>query len=420
MENKEKYYLFKYIKMNISDPISCLFLTENFAVIGTMLGKIILTSLIDKNEITLQENSSENISSISYSNDNYINISIGDDEIQRYQIIKNNNSNYIKSYHKFPIHSSEEEHQSKCENCFIFLSSDNLLKIQLQPPEEGNVNLQVLPAEFEIKNIKSLNTIKKGVLSMGSYSIPFDFDGRFFVWVEYLSPQKTRLCFKDFLDKNKNIYNHEFEKKFGHISFIKIIDELHVLIVHSLNICDIRKLDDFFTLIETFVHNGDQIYNINIFNYPKSSSPSNNMDNFFDVNDKIFLNDNSIPKNKKYKGTGSEKYINNVCECDYSQVPIVKNFFQFTKFTKYSVNNSKNFAKKIAVITLDIDGNVNWHENSQEKTLFNIYEIENIYEKTKCKEGKYFFDMGYEYYIKNNLSCFCISTDIGCLIIKKF
>ena len=418
MENKEKYYLFKYIKTNISDPISYLFLSENFAVVGTMLGKIILTSLIDKNEITLQENSSENISSISFSTiDNYINVSIGDDEIQRFQITENNPC-LIKSYHRFPIHSSDEEHQSKCENCFIVLSSDNLLKIQLQPPEEGSLNLQILPTEFEIRNISTMSTIKNGLMSMANYSIPFDFDGRFFVWVEYLTPEKTRLCFKDFLDRSKIIYRHEFEqKKYGHISFIKIIDEFHVLIVHSMNICEIRKLDNFFTLIENFIHKGDQIYNINIFNYSKNSFQNNNNNiNCFDESDKILINDNNLSKSKKTKVTGSETYMNKICECDYSQVPIERNYFQFNK---YSLNNLKNFSRKIAFITLDIDGNVNWYENKEEKTLFNIYDIENIYEETNCKRGKYFFDMGYEYYIKNNVSCYCISTDIGCLIIKK-
>ena len=27
--------------------------------------------------------------------------------------------------------------------------------------------------------------------------------------------------------------------------------------------------------------------------------------------------------------------------------------------------------------------------------------------------------MGYEYYIKTNLEYFCISTDYGCLVLKK-
>ena len=52
MENYVKYSLFKYIKINNADPISSLFLSDNYVIIGTMFGRVILASLTNEKEIT--------------------------------------------------------------------------------------------------------------------------------------------------------------------------------------------------------------------------------------------------------------------------------------------------------------------------------------------------------------------------------
>ena len=423
MENYVKYSLFKYIKINNADPISSLFLSDNYVIIGTMFGRVILASLTNKKEITLLESSKENISGISFSRiDNFINISIGDDEIQRFQI-NENNQNYISSFQKFKIHPTEQEHQLKCENSFIILSSDNLFRLQLQTPEEGKLDLQIIDSEYEIKSISNMSgsndIIQNGSLMMGNYSIPFDYDGRLFIWIEYLSTFKRRLCCKDFLIKSTNLYYQEIEKEYGHISHIKIISDNQILIAHSLNKCDIRKLDNFFTLIESFTHIGDQIYAINLFYYMDNINTYDGVNNEGGV--KMSINDMSQNNRKnKFSKISSISYINQVCECDYSHLPILDDQFQLSKYCiKNNVNNQNN-PRNLAVITLDIDGNVNCFKKGEEKNLFNLYKIENIFEiNDNIKGQKCLFDMGHEYYIKSNLNFFCITTDYGCLIIKK-
>ena len=69
-----------------------------------------------------------------------------------------------------------------------------------------------------------------------------------------------------------------------------------------------------------------------------------------------------------------------------------------------------------SIITLDIDGNVNLYKFGKEVTLFNLYDLKDISEKIKQDK---FFSMGYEYYIKSNMEYFCISTDQGCVVVKK-
>ncbi len=81
-------------------------------------------------------------------------------------------------------------------------------------------------------------------------------------------------------------------------------------------------------------------------------------------------------------------------------------------------NNDKESINDLSfsIITLDIDGNVNLYQYGEESTLFNLYDLKDISQKFKKNK---FFSMGYEYYIKTNLEYFCISTDYGCLVLKK-
>ena len=77
---------------------------------------------------------------------------------------------------------------------------------------------------------------------------------------------------------------------------------------------------------------------------------------------------------------------------------------------------------KYYIITLDIEGNFNSYfydsENNKEmiKTLFNLYDIQNI--ETKYKKVK-FFSLGYPYYITMNNNYYVITTDNGIFVINS-
>ena len=89
--------------------------------------------------------------------------------------------------------------------------------------------------------------------------------------------------------------------------------------------------------------------------------------------------------------------------------------FQLKKNANFQ-NCDSDIDLSFSIITLDIDGNVNLYQYGKESTLFNLYDFKDISQKMKNYQ---FFSMGYEYYIKSNLNYFCISTDLGCFIIKK-
>ena len=72
--------------------------------------------------------------------------------------------------------------------------------------------------------------------------------------------------------------------------------------------------------------------------------------------------------------------------------------------------------EKYYIFTLDKDGSVNIYHNQKQKTLFNMYNINNIDNKYKKLE---FFSIGFPYYIVANELYICITTDHGLFVISK-
>jgi len=274
-------------------------------------------------------------------------------------------------------------------------------------------------------------------------------------------------------------YKIKIEKDFGHISHLKLLNETKIFLVHNLNICEIRLLNKEFTIIESFKHIGDEVYSVDIYypneylkmkNIDKISSDIllyNNKDNKenilkiskIDKNFKktyIWNNNNSNSLNKKEENNKSEDNIKLEKSKTVTIVKKIKNLYDNNNINYDSENNTNSIKKKsgeynsdnsefiksnknkninlidkdknnndkesnsdlsFSIITLDIDGNVNLYQYGQESTLFNIYNLKDISQKMKKNK---LFSMGYEYYIKTNLEYFCISTDYGCLVVKRY
>ena len=507
MENNSEYILYKLIDINFGDPISSMLLTPEYLIIGTMLGKISFFNLSSKNLSILSDLNAENISNISYnSEDNIINISIGDERIVRYKEDRQNPHNF-RLFQKVLNYSNEIDHTKYCENAFIYLSSHYLFRIQLSQPEEKCLNITEIENEYEIMNINNNDVYHIGRLPMTNYIVPFCFDGQNFAWVEFTGPDKRNICIANVLNnflKNNNTttispYKKDIGTDFGHISHLKIIDKSTIFLVHSLNICEIWKINDNnFTLLESFQHIGDEVYAVDIYfhdeylrnrenekessnlnfildnnnlninlnkinakNDNKSNLNEENKNNINRLNNNNLnfngkINDETISKNENENESNIEDKIeksktefisqklkqntkHNINDKDDSKNKnklIIENFAinesdnsEYKKSIENNFENNENKKKEdiknennididlsFSIITLDIDGNINLYQSGKEKTLFNIYNFNDISQKMK---NELFFSMGYEYYIKSNLIYFCISTDHGCFIIKK-
>ena len=480
MEINNEYIIYKLINTNFGDPISSILLTPEHVIIGTMLGQISYLTLSSNKISNLSEFNTENISNISFNRDDeIINISIGDEKIFRYKKDKKNPEKLFL-FQKVSNYANEMEHNNFCQNAYTSLSPELLFRIQLSPPEEKCLNIIEIENEYDIINIINSDVIYIGRLPMTNYIVPFGFDGEYFAWVEFIGPGERNICIANVIDYKNNKNNKEdnlvetykknidknIDKKFGHISYLKILNDSKIFIVHSLNICEIRQLNKEFTLLESFKHIGDEVYAVDIY-YPNEYLKMKNSDK---MSSDILLYSSNLIKIKKpepkkhYQKTfidnmNTKEDNSNVEEVHHlersktviitkkrkqqsekNSVNIKKNseykekknesisnsnseFIKSLKNKKIDIDSSHNEKDKesnndisFSIITLDIDGNVNLYQYGEEVTLFNLYNFKDISQKIKNDK---FFSMGYEYYIKSNLEYFCISTDHGCFVVKK-
>jgi hypothetical protein len=443
--NSNSYYLYEYIGISIGDPISSLFMNDKYAIIGTMMGRIVLLSLTSddkKRRIIINNASQENITGISLSDDNScIFASIGDEQILK-QEIEEPLSNNLPASSSIKLYESEKQHNLCCDNSYIMMATYNLIKLNIfQPDLEDKIKDVFVDYEIVYFNEKefAVNN-RKGKISTTNFYVPMDFDGYLFCWIEYLNDKEDRnICIQDVLKDNviNDADTHKFiiDKNYGHVGHIKLLTKNRILIVHNLNNCEIRNISDNFEILEKFTHIGDEVYSVHVYyndtntfcgenktfdiktNIKKNEYTKYTMkiDNI-DFSPKMNSNDNKLNESQKLSG---KKLLPKIENSRIKKVSVANSIELKTD----SLNLLKNKPKKrftenvsLSIITLDIDGNVNKYENESEEKLFNLYDIKGIEQDHKDKQ---FFNMGYAYYIKTDLNFFCISTDHGCYIIKK-
>ena len=364
---KENFSLFSLIEIRFADPISSIGLSEKNIVIGTMMGRLTSLSLIDKKTTLLNELSPENITGIIFDDTgNYFYASIGDDEILKFESDSNNTNplSKIKNY------KNELLHSKKCENMISLISKKYLMLIELAPQEEGDITINNYDAYCLLTNFENEQKINFHI-EMTNYSIPLDFNGLYFVWVEFLSDKERNLCIKNVLDNNEPSFKLGLDKNFGHISHCKIINDYNIFLVRDLNKCEIREINEKFTLIKSFKSIGDEVIAIDyFFKHEKTQNEFLNEKNFdLNKNDEI-LKVKSIPLT-----TGN--LINKSSEND-----IMKECNNSNKDS--SIHDiDKTFNGIIAI--LDIDGNVNFYENNIIRKKFNLYDIKEINQDQKKK-----------------------------------
>lgn len=220
---------------------------------------------------------------------------------------------------------------------------------------------------------------------MTNYSVPFDFDGSRFAWVEFLSEKERNICV--FYVENNTKWQYALNKDFGHISHCKLLPDNKLLIVRNLVVCEIRNIDRDFTKVHEFKHIGDEVIAVD----------------FYFNNAKLLVNEMELDNIQINKN-------NDV----YIKIPAEKNTATKDK-EMVNIGNNEN-EENMTIVLLDIDGNVNSWENFTLKKLFNLYDIKDINDEYKKKQ---FFSMGYPYYIKANQYFYSISSDHGVFVIKK-
>ena len=400
MEKKE-IKLVEFINLRYADPISALDLMDNYLLFGSMLGSITFYIIDQKKLVRLSETEDEYISGVKIK-ENMLYVCIGDLKIMTYELNQDDNiipKNIIDNY------KNEDEHNKKCENCLTMLNNDYLIRTFIDFPEEPNKEPSIKLVNYSIKNIIDKNEKFRGKIRMSNYTVPFDFDGIHYIYIDFLKKNKRKLGIhdvttekkqnegvkKDEEEKKENEENkenqddnkeneeekekenedkndiiiEEIEEKIGHISHLKIIKKDKIFIVRDYNICEIRNLK--FELIKKLNIKSNEILN-------------------FDIIFNVIGEDNN--ENKSESKNIKENY------------------------NDYQENES------FYLILLDIDCNIILYNSKEDKSeiLFNL-ETDNLNIDKDIKEQK-FFSFGYPYYIRITKKYIAISSDYGCIIVQ--
>ena len=359
---KRKIELIKFFSIRYADPITSLDLSDTYLVFGSMLGLLEYYTIPSKNLIKLSETQDEFVSGIKIFNKNILLTCIGDFKILKYVLDPENlNNNDIPAKVEINNYHSEEIHQQNCDNSLTILCNNFLIRNLItfpKAPDEEPIEKDVM---FFIKNIshESTENYFVGKYKLTNYCVPFDFDGKNYIIIDFKEKHKRIFYVYDIIIKEMK-QNLEIEtiknNPIGHISHLKIIKNDMIFIVQSYNICEIRKF------------NLDLVKTLNI-----KSNEILAFDFLFDNEEEILEYSNE----------------RNVSERDI----------------KY-------------IVLLDIECNVILYDYGEDKSeiLFNL-EKDELGIDTDIKEQK-FFVFGYPYYIKISQNYIAVSTDYGCALVK--
>jgi len=219
--NNITYILIDHIETRFGDPISSININSNFCIIGTMLGRLILFNINTHKITTLLDGSDEEILNINFSssnnrlsNDFYC--CIGDSSILKYSIKPNllDNKNPIVSLTSTIKNYSEEFlHVKDCDNAIVYMTKEIFFMVAIDQIKKKPMILNTTQSNYIVKNVDSLEIIEKGVLRTTNYIVPFDFDGKYFVLLQFFTNVERMLC-------SFNV----FTQKHGHIYYKKVLE----------------------------------------------------------------------------------------------------------------------------------------------------------------------------------------------------
>ena len=270
-EKKVNYILIGYIETRFGDPISSININSNFCIIGTMMGKLILYNINKRQSMMLIENSEEEILNINFSsnNNNYSNdfyCCIGDKSILKYSIkpyLLNNNYPIVTLTSTINNYTDESSHLKDCDNAIVYCCKEIYFMVAIEQLKKKPMILNTTDSNYIVKNIENMETIEKGMIKTTNYIVPFDFNGKYFILLQFFTVTERMLCsFNVFTMK---AWKHLLKQEFGLLNYCKFINDNKLFIVRKFNICEIRIMDDNFTLTETFNHLGDRVIGLDFF-----------------------------------------------------------------------------------------------------------------------------------------------------------
>ena len=405
---KVNYLLIGHIETRFGDPITSISLNSRYCIIGTMFGKLILYTIKLKEATIILEHSEEEILNINFSSNNNSNshdfyCCVGDKSILKYSIrqnLLNKNNQTVTLIATINNYSDECLHVKVCDNALVFCTKEIYFMVAIEQLKKKPMVLNTTDSSYIIKNVETMETIEKGFIKTTNYIVPFDFDGKYFILLQFFTVTERMLC--SFNVITLKTWKHLLREDFGVLNYCKFINDNKVFIVRKFNLCEIRIMDDNFTITHSFQNLGDKVIGLDFFY--KITKSVNKSTNVLDLNKKKDKDDISETETKKL-------YYNN----NLSGEDNLNSSFGDKNNILY---NSENIRANtdINFILLDVDGNVNFY--NVDKGIKNLFNVNKVNEIDKSIREKGLFSLNYPYMIKYYHPFLAISTDDGCYIFQ--
>jgi hypothetical protein len=405
---KVNYLLIGHIETRFGDPITSISLNSRYCIIGTMFGKLILYTIKIKEATIILEHSEEEILNINFSSNNNSNshdfyCCVGDKSILKYSIrqnLLNKNNQTVTLIATINNYSDECLHVKVCDNALVFCTKEIYFMVAIEQLKKKPMVLNTTDSSYIIKNVETMETIEKGFIKTTNYIVPFDFDGKYFILLQFFTVTERMLC--SFNVITLKTWKHLLREDFGVLNYCKFINDNKVFIVRKFNLCEIRIMDDNFTITHSFQNIGDKVIGLDFFY--KITKSVNKSTNVLDLNKKKDKDDISETETKKL-------YYNN----NLSGEDNLNSSFGDKNNILY---NSENIRANtdINFILLDVDGNVNFY--NVDKGIKNLFNVNKVNEIDKSIREKGLFSLNYPYIIKYYHPFLAISTDDGCYIFQ--
>ena len=405
-EKKVNCILIGHIETRFGDPISSININSHYCIVGTMMGRLILYNIKKRQSMILIENSEEEILNINFSsnhnNSNDFYCCVGDKSILKYSLkpnLLNNNYPIVTLTSTINNYVDELSHVKDCDNAIVYCMKEIHFMVSIDQLKKKPMILNKIDSSYIVKNIENMEIIERGIIKTTNYIVPFDFNGKYFILLQFFTVTERMLCsFNVFTLKT---WIHLLMQEFGLLNYCKLINDNKLFIVRKFNLCEIRIMDDNFTLTHSFDHLGDRVIGLDYFYKITKSVKKNDV---LDLNNKKNKDEISETETKKF-------FNNNVLNSE-------DNLNSIINYKNNLLNNSGNVKANTAIniILLDIDGNVNFHNYDGEmKILFNVNKVPEI---DKSVRDKGLFSLNYPYLIKFYHPFLAISTDNGCYIFQ--
>ena len=405
---KVNYLLIGHIETRFGDPITSISLNSRYCIIGTMFGKLILYTIKIKEATIILEHSEEEILNINFSSNNNSNshdfyCCVGDKSILKYSIrqnLLNKNNQTVTLIATINNYSDECLHVKVCDNALVFCTKEIYFMVAIEQLKKKPMVLNTTDSSYIIKNVETMETIEKGFIKTTNYIVPFDFDGKYFILLQFFTVTERMLC--SFNVITLKTWKHLLREDFGVLNYCKFINDNKVFIVRKFNLCEIRIMDDNFTITHSFQNIGDKVIGLDFFY--KITKSVNKSTHVLDLNKKKDKDDISETETKKL-------YYNN----NLSGEDNLNSSFGDKNNILY---NSENIRANtdINFILLDVDGNVNFY--NVDKGIKNLFNVNKVNEIDKSIREKGLFSLNYPYMIKYYHPFLAISTDDGCYIFQ--